>query len=56
MLAGLAGGQLLADDMVQQEALLGLVGVRPQKRVPGQEPKRGKWQAYVAGKFRLKSG
>jgi len=29
---------------------------QPHKRVPGQEPKRGKWQAYIAGKFRVKNG
>ncbi len=27
---------------------------RPQKRVPGQEPKRGRWQGFVAGKFRIR--
>ncbi|KRT56138.1 sulfite dehydrogenase subunit SoeA [endosymbiont of Ridgeia piscesae] len=28
---------------------------KPQKRVPGQDPKRGKWQAFVAGAFRCKA-
>jgi anaerobic selenocysteine-containing dehydrogenase len=28
----------------------------PQARVPGQPGKRGKWQAYFAGKFRRKAG
>ena len=28
----------------------------PQKRVPGQEGRRGKWQAYLAGMFRRKTG
>ncbi|EGW54716.1 anaerobic dimethyl sulfoxide reductase chain A [endosymbiont of Tevnia jerichonana (vent Tica)] len=28
---------------------------KPQKRVPGQDPKRGKWQAFVAGAFRRKA-
>jgi anaerobic selenocysteine-containing dehydrogenase len=26
----------------------------PMKRLPGQDPKRGKWQAFFAGKFRAK--
>ncbi len=29
---------------------------KPQRRVPGQDPKRGKWQAYFAGMFRKKHG
>ena len=29
---------------------------KPQRRVPGQDPKRGKWQAYFAGMFRRKHG
>ena len=29
---------------------------KPQRRVPGQDPKRGKWQAYFAGMFRRKAG
>jgi anaerobic selenocysteine-containing dehydrogenase len=29
---------------------------RPQRRVPGQDRKRGKWQAYFAGVFRRKAG
>jgi hypothetical protein len=28
---------------------------RPQKRLPGQDPKRGKWQAFIAGAFRRKA-
>jgi anaerobic selenocysteine-containing dehydrogenase len=28
---------------------------RPQKRVPGQEPRRGKWQGFFAGRFRIRS-
>jgi anaerobic selenocysteine-containing dehydrogenase len=27
----------------------------PMKRLPGQDPKRGKWQAFFAGKFRRKN-
>ena len=29
---------------------------KPQRRVPGQDAKRGKWQAYFAGMFRAKTG
>ena len=29
---------------------------KPQRRVPGQDPRRGKWQAYFAGMFRKKTG
>ncbi|MES9968065.1 MAG: formate dehydrogenase, partial [Sedimenticola sp.] len=28
---------------------------KPQQRLPGQDPKRGKWQAYFAGMFRKKA-
>jgi hypothetical protein len=28
---------------------------KPQKRVTGQEPKRGRWRGFVAGKFRIRS-
>ena len=29
---------------------------RPQRRAPGQDGRRGKWQAYFAGLFRRKAG
>jgi anaerobic selenocysteine-containing dehydrogenase len=29
---------------------------KPQKRAPGQEPKRGRWQGFVAGKFWIRQG
>ncbi len=29
---------------------------KPQRRVPGMDPKRGRWQAYFAGMFRRKAG
>ena len=29
---------------------------RPQRRAPGQDGRRGKWQAYFAGMFRRKAG
>ena len=29
---------------------------KPQRRVPGMDPKRGRWQAYFAGMFRKKTG
>jgi hypothetical protein len=29
---------------------------KPQRRVPGQDKKRGKFQAYFAGMFRKKTG
>jgi len=28
---------------------------KPQHKLPGQDPKRGKWQGYVAGLFRKKA-
>jgi hypothetical protein len=28
---------------------------KPQKLLPGQDPKRGKWQAFIAGAFRRKT-
>ncbi len=29
---------------------------KPQRRMPGMDPKRGRWQAYFAGMFRKKTG